>query len=218
MMASILIVDDDDELRAGLKEVLEDEEFEIFTARDGTDALEQVKHRDFDLVLLDMVMPGLSGLETLLLLQQKKPNLRVVMITAFSTVENAVQAMRRGASDYLTKPFRSSILLATVRRVLEEARFKVCRDVLDTDNTFNAMANPIRRKILALLADNAGHCRFMDITRELGINDHTKVNFHLKVLRENGLIQLDPQKLYGLSEEGEKVARCLDVVIQNLTS
>ena len=57
----------------------------------------------------------------------------------------------------------------------------------------------------------------MDLTRDLGIDDHTKVNFHLKVLKENGLINQDDQKHYSLSSEGEKVAQCMNVVIQNLT-
>jgi DNA-binding transcriptional ArsR family regulator len=125
--------------------------------------------------------------------------------------------MRRGADDYLTKPFKTSDLLTTVNRVLEEAKFKACKAVLDTDSTFNAMANPIRREILQLLSAK-GKYRFMDLTRELGIEDHTKVNFHLKVLKENGLVAQDEQKFYCLSVEGEKVTQCLNVVINNLTS
>ncbi|ORJ62877.1 response regulator [Geothermobacter hydrogeniphilus] len=216
-MQSILIVDDDRELRENLSEVLNDEGFAVTAAADGRAAVELVKSRDFDLVLLDMVMPGLSGLEALLLIQQQKPHIRVVMITAFSTVENAVQAMRRGAADYLTKPFRTTVLVSTIRRVLEEARFKACKTVLDTDSTFNALANPLRRKILMLLGEKGGHRRFMDLTRELGIDDHTKVNFHLKVLKENGLVDQDGQKYYGLSAEGEKVNQCLNVIIKHLT-
>jgi FixJ family two-component response regulator len=138
-------------------------------------------------------------------------------MTAFSTIENAVDAMRRGADDYLTKPFKTADLLMTVKRVLEEAKFKACKAILDTDGTFNSLANSIRREILQLLGTN-GRRRFMDLTRDLGIDDHTKVNFHLKVLKENGLIDQDDQKYYSLSAEGEKVAQCMNVVIQNLTN
>jgi DNA-binding response OmpR family regulator len=216
-MKSILVVDDDHELRENIREILAGEGFDVDIAKDGSEALEIVNKRDFALILLDLIMPGLSGLETLLLLRRQKPQVRVVLMTAFSTIENAVEAMRRGADDYLTKPFKTTDLLTTVNRVLEEAKFKACKAILDTDSTFNAMANPIRREILQLLSAK-GKYRFMDLTRKLGIEDHTKVNFHLKMLKENGLIIQDEQKFYCLSVEGEKVTQCLNVVIHNLTS
>lgn len=216
-MNSILVVDDDHELRDNVCEILSGEGFEVTAAKNGSEAIDMVNSANFDLVLLDLVMPGLNGLETLLLLRRQNPQTRVILMTAFSTVENAVEAMRRGADDYLTKPFKTADLLTTIRRVLEEAKFKACKAILDTDGTFNAMANPIRREILQLLGDR-GSYRFMDLTRELAIEDHTKVNFHLKVLKENGLICQDEQKNYRLSAEGEKVTHCLKVVIQNLTN
>jgi DNA-binding response OmpR family regulator len=216
-MNSVLIVDDDLELRENLQEILAIEGFDVATAKNGNDALDMVSQRDFDLLLLDLIMPGLSGLETLTLLRRQKPQIRVILMTAFSTIENAVDAMRRGADDYLTKPFKTADLLMTVKRVLEEAKFKACKAILDTDGTFNSLANSIRREILQLLGTN-GRRRFMDLTRDLGIVDHTKVNFHLKVLKENGLIDQDDQKYYSLSAEGEKVAQCMNVVIQNLTN
>ena len=216
-MNSILIVDDDQDLRENLQEVLSGEGYDVATAKNGDEALDLVKDRDFDLILLDLVMPGLSGLETLSLLHRQRPQIRVVLVTAFSTVENAVEAMRRGADDYLTKPFKTEDLLTTVRRVLEEAKFKACKSILDMDGTFNSLANPIRRQILQLLGGD-GRRRFMDVTRELDIDDHTKVNFHLKVLKENGLISQDEQKYYSLTAEGERVTQCMSVVIDNLTS
>ena len=216
-MNSILVVYDDVELRESLGEILSGEGFNVATAESGNKALDRVTAQSFDLVLLDLVMPGLSGLDTLLLLRLQEPQLKVVLITAFSTVENAVEAMRRGAVDYLTKPFKTAELLTTVRRVLEEAKFRACTAILDTDSTFNALANPIRREILQLLSAE-GKWRFMDLTRKLEIEDHTKVNFHLKVLKENGLINQDERKCYLLTAEGEKVAECMHVVIHNLTS
>jgi predicted transcriptional regulator len=119
--------------------------------------------------------------------------------------------MRRGADDYLTKPFKTADLLTTVRRVLEEAKFATCKATLNMDDTFNSLANAIRRQILLLLAAE-GRRRFMNVTRELGIDDHTKVNFHLKVLKENGLISQDEQKYYSLTAEGERVTQCMKIV------
>lgn len=216
-MNNILIVDDDQELRTSLQEVLLREGYLTALAKDGGEALEIVKERDFDLVLLDLVMPGLNGMETLLLLHRHKPQIKVVLMTAFSTVENAVEAMRRGAADYLTKPFKSVDLLTTIRRVLEEARFKECQVALNMDGTFNSLANLIRRQILQLLVANK-RLRFMEITRGLGIDDHTKVNFHLKVLKENGLLTQDGMKFYHLTTEGEKIMQCVTVVMNNLAN
>lgn len=216
-MNSILIVDDDQDLRESLREILSGEGYDVTLAKNGNEALEMVKGRDFDLLLLDLIMPGLSGMETLLLLHRQSPQIRVILITAFSTIENAVEAMRQGADDYLTKPFKMADLLTTVRRVLEEAKFVACRATLNMDDTFNSLANAIRRQILLLLAAE-GRRRFMNVTRELGIDDHTKVNFHLKVLKENGLISQDEQKYYSLTAEGERVTQCMNIVIHNLSS
>lgn len=216
-MNSILIVDDDQELRENLREVLEGEGYAVAIAKNGNEALEIVKDKDYELVLLDLIMPGLSGMETLLLLSRQKPQTRVVLMTAFSTIENAVEAMRRGAADYLTKPFTLTELLLTVRRVIEEAKFTACQKTLNMDDTFKSLANPIRRQILLLLT-TSGKRRFMDITRDLGIDDHTKMNFHLNVLKENGLVSQDDQKCYSLSVEGKRVTQCMNVVVDNLTN
>lgn len=136
-------------------------------------------------------------------------------MTAYSTVDNAVEIMRRGAEDYLTKPFRSEELITTVRRVLEEARLQECNSTLNNDSVFSALSNVFRRKIILFLKREGRH-RFMEITRELEIEDHTKVNFHLKVLKENDLIKQE-DKYYVLTNEGNKVADCLYAMINSLT-
>jgi FixJ family two-component response regulator len=161
-------------------------------------------------------MPGMGGLETLPQLKRLCPGARVIMITAFATVDNAVSAMRKGADDYLTKPFKVDELLATVRRGLEEAKLRKCRAFLNMDDTFNSLANTLRREVLLLLSRGEKK-RFMDIARALEVEDHTKVNFHLKVLREAGLITQDQRKCYLLTREGEKIIECLQAVAENLT-
>ena len=139
------------------------------------------------------------------------------MVTAFSTVDNAVEAMRKGADDYITKPFKINDLRMTVRKCLEQAKFKSCKMLLDMDDTFSSLANSTRREIL-LLINSEGKIRFMDICRSLEIEDHTKVNFHLKVLKESSLVQQDERKSYTLSEAGSKVIDCLNTVVKGLTS
>jgi DNA-binding response OmpR family regulator len=216
-MYKILVVDDDNEMRDNIMEVLADEDFEIFSAEHGENALEQVKNNSFDLVLLDLLMPGISGMEVLPLIKRESPSTQVIMVTAFSTVDNAVEAMRKGADDYITKPFKINDLRMTVRKCLEQAKFKSCKMLLDMDDTFSSLANSTRREIL-LLINSEGKIRFMDICRSLEIEDHTKVNFHLKVLKEASLIQQDERKSYALSEAGNKVIDCLNTVVKGLTS
>jgi DNA-binding response OmpR family regulator len=215
-MSRILVVDDDRELQENIVEILKREGFEVAAAGHGEEALDMIRRSPFDLVLLDMIMPGMGGLETLPQLKRLCPGARVIMITAFATVDNAVSAMRKGADDYLTKPFKVDELLATVRRGLEEAKLRKCRAFLNMDDTFNSLANTLRREVLLLLSRGEKK-RFMDIARALEVEDHTKVNFHLKVLREAGLITQDQRKCYLLTREGEKIIECLQAVAENLT-
>lgn len=216
-MHKILVVDDDIDMRDNLVEILSASDFEIATADNGEEALALVKEIPFELVLLDLLMPGMSGMDVLPMIKLENPATQVIMVTAFSTIDNAVEAMRKGADDYITKPFKIDELRMTVRKCLEQAKFRNCKMLLDMDDTFSSLANSIRREIL-LLIDREGKIRFMDICRSLEIEDHTKVNFHLKILKENSLVQQDERKLYRLSEGGRKVLDCLNTVIRGLTS
>ena len=83
------------------------------------------------------------------------------------------------------------------------------------DDTFSSLANSIRRDIL-ILVNREGKLRFMDISRKLEIEDHTKVNFHLKVLKEANLIKQDERKFYALSQAGKKVIDCLHFITISL--
>jgi DNA-binding response OmpR family regulator len=213
-MNRILIVDDDPELRENIRELLSDEGWEVETAEDGKSALRKIKEKEYDIALSDLVMPGLHGTELTALIKHEQPMIKVVIMTAYSTVDNAVEVMRRGADDYLTKPFRGNDLISTLNRVLEEARFLSCGDMLNNDNTFSALANSYRRDILLFLK-REGAMRFMDITRRLGVEDHTKINFHLRVLKNSGLIQQD-DKFYSLSNEGHQVVGCLHTLMKTL--
>lgn len=214
-MYKILVVDDDRDMRENIVEILTDDDFQISAAKNGEEALEQTSKTAFDLVLLDLIMPGISGMEVLPLLKRESPAIRVIMVTAFSTIDNAVDAMRKGADDYITKPFKINELRMTVKKSLEEAKFINCKMLLDMDDTFSSLANSIRRGIL-LLINREGKIRFMDICRSLEIEDHTKLNFHLKVLKDANLIQQDDRKNYILSPAGAKVLDCLNTVVKGL--
>ena len=120
--ARILVVDDEEDLRLGLAETLQGEGHQVETAGDGWRALEQAKARHFDLVLVDLKMPGPDGMIVLDQLKQLSPETLVVMITGHATVESAVAAMRLGAYDYLSKPFKLDQVRLVVRRAVEQKR------------------------------------------------------------------------------------------------
>jgi DNA-binding NtrC family response regulator len=114
----VLIVDDEAGVRAALRMVFE-REYEVLEAGDGPEALDVVKGRRVDLCLLDVRLPGMEGIAVLERMKRLDPALEVVLLTAVRTVRTAVEAMKLGAYDYLTKPFNVEDLRAVVRRALE---------------------------------------------------------------------------------------------------
>lgn len=210
-MVKILVVDDDQDLRENLVEILSDAGFSPDSAEDGDEAIDKLISGEFDLVLLDSIMPGIGGMEVLPLIKRKYPHIKVIILTAFSTVDGAVEAMRKGADNYITKPFKINNLLVSVRSCLEEAKFVACDELLNMDDTFKCLANAIRRKTLILLKEH-DKLRFMDITRKLDIDDHTKVNFHLKILKDAELLEQNGGKYYQLSAKGKKIIECMGAI------
>jgi len=130
-MYSILVVDDEPNYLIVLSELLRDEGFEVFTAPDGNEGLAVVEEVDLDLVITDMQMPGMDGLQFLDKIKAKNSHLPVIMITAFAEVEKAVAAMQAGAFNYLAKPFSNDELLVNINKavhhyslVLENSRLR----------------------------------------------------------------------------------------------
>ena len=119
-MASILIVDDELSMREFLRILLEKEGHLVVTAANGLMALEQTEKQGFDLVVTDIRMPGMTGLELLAHLKQNKPDMAVIMITAFASPDDAVAAMKNGAFDYITKPFNVDEIKTVVRSSLKK--------------------------------------------------------------------------------------------------
>ena len=116
---SILVVDDQNTHRDLCRSALEYAGFAVETAASAAEALERLRNDAFALVVTDQVMPGMSGLELLREIRRERPRLPVVIVTAHGTVETAVDAMKAGASDFISKPFTPEELLLVVRRVLE---------------------------------------------------------------------------------------------------
>ncbi len=117
---SILLVEDDRELRALLLEVLEVAGYDVRAAASGNEALAALAHAVPDLVITDLMMPGVSGKEVLKETRRAHPGVNVIVITAFGSIESAIELVKEGAFDYLTKPFSNDELLLAAQRALEE--------------------------------------------------------------------------------------------------
>src|SRR6202165_2884652 len=117
--AKLLVADDDPGLRESLERTLTREGYQVVVASDGQAALERLQGGPIDLILTDLKMPGLSGLDLLHAAKAIAPDVDVILLTAFGTIEEAVKAMKDGAYDFLTKPFQRAQLLRVVRQALE---------------------------------------------------------------------------------------------------
>lgn len=205
-MKNILIIEDEKEIREGLVELLEDAGFTVDSAENGQQGLGKIGKKDFDVVVTDLIMPVVGGMEVLRETKRIKPHTRVILITAFATVDNAVEAMKAGASDYITKPFRIDEVQTKIRKVLAEAEFDKPQ-IFDSD-LIKAISNQTRKDAVKLLS-KAGRLKFTEIQRSLGIEDATKLNFHMRVMKEHKVIEQDGEKYYMLTPVGKKLFEAL---------
>ena len=121
-METIMVVDDEKNYLVVLETLLAPEGYEIVTADNGSEALRLVHEADLDLIITDMKMPGMNGMELLDACNKIKPELPVIMMTAYGTIELAVEAMKKNAYDYITKPFENEQIKLTVKKALERYR------------------------------------------------------------------------------------------------
>ncbi len=115
---SILVVDDEDALRTVLSSELESEGYVVATAGDGDEAISVLQGKLFDLVLLDIKMPRVDGFEVLRFIKERYPATKVIMLTGFADLKNAIESKKLGAEDFVSKPYDLVDLLTTIERVL----------------------------------------------------------------------------------------------------
>jgi len=191
-MYSVLVVDDEPNYLVVLSELLKDEGFEVFTAADGAAALEVIRAVDLDIVVTDMQMPGMNGLQLLNKIKEKDENLPVVVITAFAEVDKAVQAMQAGAFNYLAKPFSNDELIITLKKaaqhyslIRENSRL---RDEIKGKNGFAGMVgkNPKMVQVYQLIEKVAPTQASVLITGESGTGKELVAKaIHLNSPRES---------------------------------
>ncbi len=119
MPFSVLVIDDEEGIRESLKGILEDEGYEVFLAGSGEEGLRIFEEQDPDLVMLDIWLPGIDGMEVLRVMRDTKPDIPVVMISGHGTIEIAVKATKIGAYDFLEKPLSLDRVLITLKRAIE---------------------------------------------------------------------------------------------------
>jgi DNA-binding NtrC family response regulator len=122
MSARILIADDEEIVIRSCLRILEGDEFQVEAVQDGREALRKIEENPYDVLILDIMMPNMDGLEVLRRVKETHPNVDVIMITGLSQIDTAVQAMKLGAFDYISKPFEPDELKLVVQRALERRR------------------------------------------------------------------------------------------------
>lgn len=120
LLHRILVVEDDEDMRENLRRILAGAQYKVNLARDGTEAMAILESQPCHLVLTDLVMPGMGGLELLTEIRRREQTLPVVFLTAFGDRATFVKATEMGAVDFLTKPFRADVLLDLIQEVLAD--------------------------------------------------------------------------------------------------
>ena len=120
-MTKILVIDDEDSIRNTLQEILEYEKYEVDLASDGNEGLEFIKQNSYDVILCDIKMPGLDGIEVLERVIRLQPDAPVIMISGHGNIDTAVDAIKKGAYDFIEKPLDLNRLFITIKNALDKS-------------------------------------------------------------------------------------------------
>ena len=193
----ILVVDDEKIIRDGAERILSKEKWKVKTAENGERGLELIKSDDFHILLLDLMMPGIRGMEVLKKVQEVNQDLLVIVITGYATVENAVEAMKNGAYDFIPKPFTPDQLRIVVRRALEKLSLKREAELLrlEREKSLQDIANEKSRTLTiinymadgVLVTDKNGFIVLNNpaVTRMLGLEEKSPLGKHLSDWTDN---------------------------------
>ena len=170
----VLVVDDDPSILAMTEDLLSEAGFAVGKCGSGKEALEKIREQDFDVVLTDLQMPGVDGLDLLAAVREQCPDTPVIIMTAFGTIQAAVDAMRAGALDFVTKPFRAGELLVSLERAFErralEQENRVLRRAVARTSAFGELVgkSPAMNEIYAMIRKIGASRSHVLITGESG--------------------------------------------------
>src|ERR1700726_4666971 len=168
MSYSILVVDDEELTLRTVSRGLRQEGFDVFTAASGEDALKVFPDEKPDLTVLDIVLPGIDGVEVLRRMKEANPAAIILMMSAYHMVDRAVEAMKLGAYDYLVKPFHLADMIATLHRATEMLALRVrVRDTVESAKG--------RYDFGRVITQNAATVKMLEMSRKAAESDHTTI-------------------------------------------
>ena len=216
----ILVLDDEQIVLDSVTRVLEEENYEIRTCRKGAEAVEALKGGGFDILITDLKMPGMDGLQAMEALADVDPDLSMIMLTAYSTVDSAVKAMKLGAVDYIKKPFTPEQLTELVEKVMEnrkkrferryrEDTFEELKTAISTTLNLKEVLELIVQGVVKVMKFKGSTLSLLDKNRE-----------HLKVFAHHGLSKkyVDKGPLDASKSIGETILSGKHVSVKDASS
>jgi len=214
-MANVLVCDDEPVTIRGLKRFIEREGYTTFTALNAREAMEVMKKREVDILITDVKMPMVDGFTLVEEVKSHYPHIKIIIITGYYCIKDAVYAIKLGASDYITKPISLPDLRASIISLLEEQQLGnwEMENLLPLEeekfeSLIRGLHHPLRRRVVSTLANN-GESSFSGIRDSLEIKDPSVLSFHLRNLKLYGLVSQNKKREYHLTEMGFKAANIL---------
>lgn len=193
-MIEVLIVDDHQLMRQGLRQILEDTDDIVAAdeAQDGQQAIEKVRARHFDLVLLDVAMPGMDGLDAIHILRQEQPDLSVLVLTMYPEEQYAVRFLKAGAAGYLTKDSASEELITAIRKIAQGGRYvtislaeKLVQYLgVDSSRPAHEVLSDREYQVMRMIASGQTNS---EIAAELSLSVKTVSTYRTRILTKLGL-------------------------------
>ena len=198
MQYTVLIIDDEKNIREGLGAALELEDYTVALASDGKEGLERIQKGDIDLVITDLRMPKISGEQVLAKVTAENPGIPVIVLTGHGSIDSAVDAMRNGAYDFLTKPLNLDQLILIVKRALQgrelALKHKELQEELNSRKSFESIIGKSAemQRIFETVRKAAGSKASVLITGESGVGKELIANalHNLSPRRENSMIKV----------------------------
>ena len=144
---TILVIDDEERVREGCRKVLARDGYEVTIAESGEVGLKMIERQHYDIILLDLMMPSLSGFDVLAHVKTLHPDTVIIVISGYATVENSIEAMKRGAFDFIPKPFSPEQLRVLTRKAIEYTR--AMQDIADEKSRMRVLINRLTDGVMA---------------------------------------------------------------------
>jgi len=222
----ILLVDDYIPSRNVLEEFLEGDDFSIFTTENGLEAIHALKNNPFDLVITDLKMPGATGIDVLRRAREVNPDVQVIIITGYASLETAIEAVKAGAYDYITRPFKLDEMKVVVENACEKIRLikENQRLIQNLDELYRKIKGPQRKeggakrgKAIALGKEMEALGSFLDFRSVSGATLPLTMQ---KRRSDKGYVLVELEKLGQLRDEGvlseDEFERCKRKILEKL--